>query len=207
MGRKNTKRYDPAFKARVALEAAREDESLAQIGQRHGVHPVLVGQWKKRLLERAAEAFTGLGAPHWRSDARGLISGMSLDTSRDDLIAATLASVAYQSADLLAALARDGVSVTCLRVDGGMVANDWLCQFLADVADVRVERPVITETTALGAGMLAALGGGLVGSLPEAAGLWRLQHGSDPAMSAPTREKLLRGWSHAVARTLGQAVG
>lgn len=62
MGRKNTKRYDPAFKARVALEAAREDESLAQIGQRHGVHPVLVGQWKKRLLERAAEAFTGDGA-------------------------------------------------------------------------------------------------------------------------------------------------
>ena len=151
-------------------------------------------------------AFTGLGAPHWRSEARGLISGMSLDTSRDDLITATLASVAYQSTDLLAALARDGAGVTRLRVDGGMVANDWLCQFLADVADVRVERPVITETTALGAGMLAALGGGLVGSLSEAADLWRLQRGFDPTMSAPTREKLLRGWARAVARTLGHAV-
>ena len=116
-----------------------------------------------------------------------MICGLSLDTSRDDLITATLASVAYQSADLLAALAHDDVAVTCLRVDGGMVANDWLCQFLADVANVRVERPVITETTALGAGMLAALGGGLVGSLDEAAGLWRLNRGFDPAMSASMR--------------------
>ncbi len=151
-------------------------------------------------------AFTGLGAPHWRSDARGLICGLSLDTGRDDLITATLASVVYQSADLLAALARDDVAVTCLRVDGGMVANDWLCQFLADVANVRVERPAITETTALGAGLLAALGGGLVGSLREAAGLWQLNRGFEPSMSASTRTGLLNGWSRAVARTLGLAL-
>jgi glycerol kinase len=151
-------------------------------------------------------AFTGLGAPHWRPDARGLVCGLSLDTSRDDLITATLASVAYQSADLLAALAADGAAVTRLRVDGGMVANDWLCQFLADIAGVRVERPVITETTALGAGMLAALGGGLVGSLADAASLWQLQRGFEPEMNAKTREKLLGGWADAVSRTLGRAI-
>jgi glycerol kinase len=151
-------------------------------------------------------AFTGLGAPHWRADARGLICGLTLDSNRDHLITATLASVVYQSADLLAALARDGAPVTCLRVDGGMVANNWLCQFLADIADVRVERPTITETTALGAGMLAALGGGLVNSLQEAAGLWRLERGFEPAMPAALRTRLLRGWADAVARTLGTAV-
>jgi len=96
--------------------------------------------------------------------------------------------------------------VTRLRVDGGMVANDWLCQFLADIAGVRVERPVITETTALGAGMLATLGGGLVGSLADAAKLWQLQRGFEPSMNANLREKLLKGWADAVARTLGRAI-
>ena len=151
-------------------------------------------------------AFTGLGAPHWRADARGLISGLSLDSSRDDVVAATLASVAYQTADLLESLARDGARVTRLRVDGGMVANDWLCQTLADIAGVVVERPMITETTALGAGMLAALGGGMVASLQDAARLWQLERGFTPAMATATRAKLLSGWADAVARTLGRAV-
>jgi glycerol kinase len=151
-------------------------------------------------------AFTGLGAPHWRADARGLICGLTLDSDRDDLIAATLASVAYQTHDLLAALARDGASVNRLRVDGGMVANDWLCQFLADIASVRVERPTVTETTALGAGMLAALGSGLVDSLPKATSLWQLDRGFAPTMPARQRDELLGGWSDAMARTLGEAV-
>ncbi len=147
-------------------------------------------------------AFTGLGAPHWRPDARGLVCGLSLDSNRDDLITATLASVAYQSADLLAALARDGAAVTGLRVDGGMIANDWLCQLLADIAAVRVERPMITETTALGAGMLAALGSGLVSSLTEAGNLWQLQRAFEPAMNATRRDTLMSGWADAVSRTL-----
>jgi glycerol kinase len=151
-------------------------------------------------------AFTGMGAPHWRADARGLICGLSLDSSRDDVVAATLASVAYQTADLLEALARDGARVTRLRVDGGMVANDWLCQALADIAGVVVERPVITETTALGAGMLAALGAGLVSSLPDAGRLWKMEHGFTPAMTTAARAKLLSGWTDAVARTLGHKV-
>jgi glycerol kinase len=152
-------------------------------------------------------AFTGLGAPYWRAEARGLICGLTLDSDRDDLITATLASVAYQSADLLAALDRDGAPVTQLRVDGGMVGNDWLCQFLADIAGVRVERPLLTETTAVGAGMLAALGGGLVASLADTARLWQLQRRFEPTMAAPQRDALLRGWRTAVARTLTPATG
>jgi glycerol kinase len=92
--------------------------------------------------------------------------------------------------------------VARLRVDGGMVVNDWLCQFLADVVGCPVERPVITETTALGAAMLAALGAGLVGNLEQAAGLWRLEREFRPAMSAVQRQRLLTGWRRAVARAL-----
>ena len=152
-------------------------------------------------------AFTGYGAPHWRADARGLISGLTLDSSRDDIATATLASIGYQTADLLGALARDGAPVTKLRVDGGMVVNDWLCQFIADVTGVAVERPVVTETTALGAAMLAAVGAGLVSSLENAATLWRCERAFEPKMDGATRSRLLAGWQAAVARTLGRAVG
>jgi len=96
--------------------------------------------------------------------------------------------------------------VTRLRVDGGMVPNDWLCQVLADIAGVGVERPAITETTALGAGMLAALGAGVVGSLEDAARLWSLERGFAPAIDASLRMKLRDGWANAVARTLGREI-
>ena len=122
-------------------------------------------------------AFTGLGAPHWAPDARGLFTGMTLDTERDHLITATLASVAYQTVELVEAVARDGADVGRLRVDGGMVVNDWLCQFLADMIDRPVERPVNVETTALGAAVLAAVGGGLVDDLATAARMWGLDTG------------------------------
>ena len=98
-------------------------------------------------------AFTGLGAPHWRPDARGLITGLTLDSDPDQIVTATLKSIAFQTADLLAAAAADGVATTALRVDGGMSANDWFCQFLADVAGVEVARPANIETTAAGAGL------------------------------------------------------
>jgi glycerol kinase len=147
-------------------------------------------------------AFTGLGAPHWNPEARGTIVGLTLDTDRDDLITATLCSVAYQTEELLAAMAADGAAVERVRVDGGMVVNDWLCQFLADIVARPVDRPAVTETTALGAAMLAALGAGLVGSLEEAAGLWRLQRTFEPRMSDVQRQRLLNGWRRAVARAL-----
>jgi glycerol kinase len=147
-------------------------------------------------------AFTGLGAPHWNPDARGTIVGLTLDSDRDDLVTATLCSVAYQTEELLAAMAADGAAVERVRVDGGMVVNDWLCQFLADIVARPVDRPEVTETTALGAAMLAALGAGLVSSLEEAAGLWRLQRTFAPAMSEVQRQRLLTGWRRAVARAL-----
>ena len=130
-------------------------------------------------------AFTGLGAPYWAPDARAIISGMTLDTNRDHLITATLASVAYQSAGLIDAVTGDGADVHRLRVDGGMVVNDWFCQFLADVIDRPVERPLNVETTALGAAVLAALGAGLMEDL-----------------DATRREYLLTGWRKAVERSL-----
>jgi glycerol kinase len=147
-------------------------------------------------------AFTGLGAPHWAPEARGLVSGLTLATTRDQLITATLQAVAFQSHELIAAMASDGALVDNIRVDGGMVVNDWLCQFLADVVNLPVERPEITETTALGAAILAALGAGLVQDLDAAARLWNLEREFLPAMDPARRESLLKGWRAAVARTL-----
>jgi len=147
-------------------------------------------------------AFTGLGAPHWQPDARGLLTGLTLDSSRDQVITATLSSVGYQTADLLDAMAADGAPVQRLRVDGGMVVNDWLCQFLADVLDCPVERPRTTETTALGAAALAALGAGMVGDLVGATRLWHLDREFVPQMPAEQRRRLLDGWRRAVARAL-----
>ena len=106
-------------------------------------------------------AFTGLGAPHWRPDARGLITGLTLDSNPDQIVTATLKAIGFQTADLLGAVAADGVAATELRVDGGMAVNDWFCQFLADVVGMIVVRPPSIETTVLGAG---PVGGGGCGA-------------------------------------------
>ena len=150
-------------------------------------------------------AFTGLGAPHWRPDARGLVTGLTLDTGADEIVTATLKSVAFQTADLLTAANADGVAVKALRVDGGMVVNDWFCQFLADVTDLPVARPVNTETTAVGAGLLAAVGAGLFADLESAAQAWNLHRPDrsfDPEASSATRSAWLGGWHAAVQRAL-----
>ncbi len=147
-------------------------------------------------------AFTGLGAPHWQPDARGVLTGLTLDSGRDQIVTATLASVGYQTADLLDAMAADGAPVTRLRVDGGMVVNDWLCQFLADVLDCPVERPQTTETTALGAALLAAVGAGLASDLVGATHMWRLDREFQPTLAPEIRTRLLEGWRRAVTRAL-----
>jgi len=147
-------------------------------------------------------AFTGLGAPHWAAQARALLTGMTLDTGRDQIITATLASVAYQSAELVAAMRADGADLHNLRVDGGMVSNDWLCQFLADVCNLPIERPRYTETTALGAAVLAALGAGEFANLGAAAAMWGLERDFLPIMSDDNRERLMQGWHKAVQRAL-----
>jgi len=143
-------------------------------------------------------AFTGLGAPHWDPDARGAIFGLTRDTGVAELARATLESVCYQTADLLAAMHNDGMRPTRLRVDGGMTRNDWLCQHLADVLGLPVERPAETETTALGAAYLAGLQVGVFESLAALQGKWRVDAAFDVHMDAPTRQRLLHDWQRAV---------
>jgi glycerol kinase len=145
-------------------------------------------------------AFTGLGAPHWDPDARGAIFGITRDTGVAELVRATLESVCYQTFDLLEAKRRDGLEPTRLRVDGGMVQNDWLCGFLADMLDIIVERPVETETTALGAAYLAGLQVGLFSSLEDIAGRWQAEREFDPEMEPHHRSLLLADWHEAVIK-------
>lgn len=146
-------------------------------------------------------AFVGLGAPYWDSDARAAILGLTLDSSPAHITRAMLEAVAYQTRDLTGAMAADGaIPPTALRVDGGMVANDWFCQFLADMLGVAVERPQVIETTALGAAYLAGLGVGLHGSLESVAGAWRAASRLDPRMPAAERDRLYQGWQAAVRR-------
>ncbi len=145
-------------------------------------------------------AFTGLGAPHWDPDARGAIFGITRDTGPAELVRATLESVCYQTFDLLEAKRRDGLQPTRLRVDGGMVRNNWLCGFLADVLDIVVERPVETETTALGAAYLAGLQVGLFASVEDIARKWQAEREFDPQMTPAQRNLLLADWHEAVIK-------
>ena len=147
-------------------------------------------------------AFTGLGAPHWDPEARGAIYGLTRDSGRDHIIRATIESVVYQTYDLLKAMADDGVTPQALRVDGGMVQNSWMLDYLADILDISVLRPIITETTALGAAYLAGLGAGLYSSLDELAKNWQCEREFTPDMSPEIRGKALGGWQEAVRRTL-----
>lgn len=147
-------------------------------------------------------AFTGLGAPHWDPDARGAIFGLTRDTGVTEFVRAALESVCYQTADLLGAMQDDALAPEELRVDGGMVNNDWLCQFLADVLDVPVSRPVETETTALGAAYLAGLQTGVFNSVDDIEKHWKIERKFQPSMLPSTRASLLKGWHDAVSRVL-----
>ena len=147
-------------------------------------------------------AFTGLGAPHWAPDARGAVFGMTRNTGRDHLIRATVESVVYQTKDLFDAMAKDGVSPTALRVDGGMSANSWMCGYLSDVLDMPVLRPTILETTALGAAYLAGLGAGLYDGLDDLAAQWTAEREFTPTLSAEVRESRLADWSKYVQKLL-----
>ncbi len=146
-------------------------------------------------------AFTGLGAPYWDPNARGAIMGMTRDTGIAEIVAATLQSVCYQSRDLMLAMQADGADKSkTLRVDGGMVENNWLMQFLADMLDARVERPEVTETTALGVAYLAGLQLGIFQSLQQVSELWFGGRCFDVQMLEERREVLYSGWLDAVAR-------
>jgi glycerol kinase len=153
-------------------------------------------------------AFVGLGAPHWDTEARGLLTGITRGTTRRELARAALECVAYQTRDLLDAMQADfgaGLAAdTVIRVDGGMSASDWTMQFLADILGAPVDRPVCLETTALGAGYLAGLAAGLYPDTDRFAAGWAAQRRFQPAMPAEERAQKYRGWQDAVARTLLQ---
>jgi glycerol kinase len=149
-------------------------------------------------------AFTGLGAPYWDPDARGTIVGLTRGSGRAEIARATLDSIALQGADVLEAMAADsGERLRVLRVDGGAAANDLLLQLQADILDVPVERPVVAETTALGAAYLAGLAVGYWSGLDEIAANWALDRRFEPTMSADRRAALLHGWHRAVQRSRG----
>ncbi|GAC03525.1 MAG: glycerol kinase [Alteromonadaceae bacterium] len=172
------------------IRSASETEDLAKsLDDDHGVYMV--------------PAFAGLGAPHWAPDARGAVFGLTRGTTNAHFVRAALESVCYQTSDLLHAMAEDGVSLDKIRVDGGMVGNNWLCQFLAGILDVTVERPKIMETTALGAAYLAGLKAGIYQSCEQLASMNEVESSFEASMASSQRRKLISGWENAVQSTLG----
>jgi glycerol kinase len=153
-------------------------------------------------------AFTGLGAPHWNSEARGAITGLTRGATRKEIVRAALESVAYQTRDLIGAMRADeGAHAgertqSVIRIDGGMSASDWTMQFLADMLDAPVDRPEVLETTALGAAFLAGWQVGIYPGPEEFARSWRVQRRFTPAMPRDERESRYRGWRDAVGRNI-----
>jgi glycerol kinase len=147
-------------------------------------------------------AFTGLGAPYWEANARGVLSGLTRDTGPKEIIRATIESVAYQTYDLFEAMKHDGLRPRLVKVDGGMVMNNWFSQFLSDVVNVGVLRPKVQETTALGAAFMAGLKIGVYKSLNDISQKWSLDKKFIPKMKNKNRTVLLEGWSKAIKRTL-----
>jgi glycerol kinase len=145
-------------------------------------------------------AFTGLGAPYWDAYARGALFGLTRDVGVKEIVRATLESVCYQTNDLFDAMIEDGVRPTHLRVDGGMVKNNWLTQFLADILGITVQRPRQTETTALGAAYLAGLQCGVYDSFDALRQNWQQEAEFTPLMEAGARDRLITGWRDAVSR-------
>jgi glycerol kinase len=146
-------------------------------------------------------AFTGLGAPYWDARARGAILGLTRDTGIAEIVRAALEAVCFQTRDLVEAMAADGAQrPVALRVDGGLTVNDWAMQFLADMLGVPVERPVVTETTAMGAAYLAGMATGVFPGLDALAAFWQRDRRFEPAMSADERDARYAGWRDAVRR-------
>jgi glycerol kinase len=151
-------------------------------------------------------AFVGLGAPYWDQHARGAIVGLTRGTTRGHLARAALEAIAFQSRDVLDAMAADAkASVGRLRIDGGAAANDFLCQFQADLLDTPVDRPSVIETTGLGAAYLAGLGAGLWRSLEAVAAQHAVERTFTPTMRAAERAERYEQWKRAVERSHGWA--
>ncbi len=164
----------------------------ASVPADHGVHFV--------------PAFVGLGAPHWRTDVRAAITGMTLETGPAHIARAALEAVAFQTCDLIDAMAdADIPKVSTIRIDGGMATNDWFAQFLADMMGLSVERPANHECTALGAAYLAGLTLGIWPDLDSLAALERPAHRFEPGMTQAVRDETLRRWRQAVGQLIAMA--
>jgi glycerol kinase len=173
----------------IITHAADTQDLATRLDDNHGVYMV--------------PAFVGLGAPHWDPAARATISGLTFDVTGAHLARAALESVAYQTNDLIAAMSADGArDLRQVRVDGGMAANDWFCQFLADMLDTEVARPANIETTAAGAAFLAGMTAGIWSGPDDIATTWRADRTFVPQMTANKRAALNAGWQDAVKRTL-----
>jgi len=147
-------------------------------------------------------AFTGLGAPYWIPNARGILCGLTRDTKRDQIVRAVLESVAFQSHDLFSSMKNDGLKPNLIKVDGGMIKNNWLSQFLADIINITVVRSQINDTTALGAAFMAGLGAGVYKSLNEISKNWQFDRKFRPKIIKKNRKELLKGWEKAIRKTL-----
>ena len=147
-------------------------------------------------------AFTGLGAPYWDSNARGLISGLTRNSDWKDIVRAVIESVAYQSFDLFRAMNNDGLKPKIVKVDGGMVSNNWFLQFLSDILGIKVIRPKIQETTALGAAFIAGYYIGIFNSLSSMSKNWKMDRVFSSKINKTSRSNLLKGWQQAIKRTL-----
>ena len=139
---------------------------------------------------------------HWNANSRGVLSGITRDTSPKQIVRAIIEAVAYQTHDLFEAMKHDGLRPRLVKVDGGMVMNNWFSQFLSDVVNVKVLRPKVQETTALGAAFMAGLKIGVYKSLKDISKNWHLDKKFTPKMKNKLRGNLIKGWSTAVKRTL-----
>lgn len=175
----------------IITHASQTHDMATQVSDNHQVYMV--------------PAFVGLGAPHWAPDARAIISGLTLNATAAHLARAALESIAYQTNDLAEAMKKDsGNDILTTRVDGGMSANDWFCQFLASIMNITVERPSYIETTAMGAAYLAGMGSGIWNNLSDVAHHWRQGASFISHMKEPERNKKLKGWQFALKQALLQ---
>lgn len=173
----------------IIAHASETDGLAGQVPDSHGVYMV--------------PAFVGLGAPHWEPNARAAIFGLTLDATAANLARAALEAVAYQTRDLIDAMVADGCTApAAMRIDGGMITNRWLCQFLSDISGVPVERPASVETTALGAAFHAGLATGVWSGIDEISRIWESSDRFEPAMDEELRTRLRSGWAEALRRTL-----
>jgi glycerol kinase len=175
-------------KLKLINKASETEKIVKALKSNHGVYLV--------------PAFTGLGAPYWDANSRGLLCGLTRDTGPKEIIRAVIESVAYQTYDLFEAMRNDGLKPKVVKVDGGMVNNNWFTQYLADIVNVKIHRPKVNETTALGAAFMAGLKIGVYKSLKDISNKWKIDRSFSPKMKNSKRKKLLKGWSQAIKKVL-----